>query len=120
MGRTRQVHRKQRSLRVSLASVHLTRAADGDARAAIKYYAQEAGQGVASAFREALKESLAMVAKFPKAGSTTLGTRIGRAGLRTWPLKNFPYLVIYTANEKGVTVFRILHTRRDLPTAFGE
>jgi plasmid stabilization system protein ParE len=36
------------------------------------------------------------------------------------PLAHFPYLVFYVVGDEAVDVWRILHTRRDIPTAMGD
>ena len=36
-------------------------------------------------------------------------------GLRSWPLKRFPYLVFYVEHADHVDVWRVLHQNRDIP-----
>ena len=36
-------------------------------------------------------------------------------GLRSWPVKPYPYLVFYMMARRQVDVWRVLHLRRDIP-----
>ena len=38
-------------------------------------------------------------------------------GLRVRPVTRFPYLVFYVVGDKIVDVWRILHSRRDIPSS---
>lgn len=50
--------------------------------------------------------------------------KIGRArddlaaGLRSWPTST-PYMLFYFADEHGITIARVLHHARDVPTIRG-
>jgi len=37
------------------------------------------------------------------------------AGLCAWPLSTYPFLVFYLECEDHIDVWRVLHTRRDIP-----
>ncbi len=98
-------------------SVRLSRAADGDVRDAIAHYAAEAGEQVATGFRQALKDAVELLARFPEIGATTLGSATSRPGMRTWPLSDFPYLVVYEQTPDYLSVVKVLHARRDIPAS---
>ena len=98
-------------------SVRLSRAADRDIRDAIAHYAAEAGEKVAMGFREALKDAMELLSRFPHIGSTALGAAVSRPAVRTWPLSGFPYLVVYEQSPDSVYVVRVLHTRQDIPAS---
>lgn len=68
-------------------SVRLSRAAYGDVRDAITHYAAEAGEQVAMGFREALKDAIGLLARFPHIGATALGTALSRAGVEPGPYR---------------------------------
>jgi toxin ParE1/3/4 len=36
-------------------------------------------------------------------------------GLRSWPLRRFPYVIFYIEQENHIDVWRVLHARRDIP-----
>ena len=36
---------------------------------------------------------------------------------RAWPLQRFPYVVFHVVGDDKIDVWRILHSRRDLPAA---
>ena len=85
----------------------LSRAADRDIRDAIAHYAAEAGEKVA----------MELLSRFPHIGSTALGAAVSRPAVRTWPLSDFPYLVVYEQSPDSVYVVRVLHTRQDIPAS---
>lgn len=78
------------------------------------FYVDEAGAGVASRFGLALAEAYDRLSAHPAAGSPIAAQRYRRPGLRTWPVKGFPYLVCYFDAPDHVDVWRILHGARDL------
>ena len=56
----------------------------------------------------------------PAAGSSRYARALDLPGLRSWPLKRYPYLVFYTEREDSVDVWRVLHGRRDVPARMRE
>jgi toxin ParE1/3/4 len=40
--------------------------------------------------------------------------------LRCWPLARFPYLVVYVEHADHIDVWRLLHTRRDIPRTLAD
>jgi hypothetical protein len=36
-------------------------------------------------------------------------------GLRSWPLRRFPYLIFFIEREEHIDVWRMLHDQRDIP-----
>jgi toxin ParE1/3/4 len=87
-----------------------------DVEAAGAYYAREAGAGVDAMFLSALDKAVALLQHEPNAGSPRWSLDAGQSGLRSWPLKSFPYLVFYVHGPRGIDVTRVLHTSRDIPT----
>ena len=47
-----------------------------------------------------------------------LGVR--RRGRRVLPVGRFPYLVFYVFDDAAAAVWRVLHTRRDIPSAIAD
>lgn len=78
------------------------------------FYVDEAGAGVAERFGLALTEAYAVLEAHPAAGSPAPEKLYRRPGLRTWPVKGFPYLICYFDTPDHVDVWRILHGARDL------
>lgn len=91
-----------------------------DVRSALDFYLVEAGDTVALAFVEAIDAAFQYIAEFPTAGSSRLGHDLGLPGLRSWPLKRFPYLVFYFDHGDHVVVWRVLHAQRDLPKTLSD
>jgi toxin ParE1/3/4 len=40
--------------------------------------------------------------------------------LRCWPLPHFPYLLMYVERDAAIDVWRVLHTRRDIPSTLAD
>lgn len=96
-------------------SVVLRARARGDVDEAIAHYLDEAGAEVANGFIEALEEALAQLAARPGSGSPRYGHEVNLPGLRSWPLKSYPFLVFYMTTAGRIDVWRVLHARRDIP-----
>jgi toxin ParE1/3/4 len=90
--------------------------ANRDAEAAVDRYRREAGSDIALGFAEALQSAYRAIAEHPALGSPRYGQELGMPGLRSLALKGFPYLVFYVEREDRVDVWRVLHSRRDIPS----
>ncbi len=86
----------------------------------IDYYITEAGDEVALTFIDALERALRHLADHPESGSLWLGSSLGIKGLRVWPIKGFPHIVVYQTFKENVAAVRILHTARDIPATLQE
>jgi toxin ParE1/3/4 len=51
----------------------------------------------------------------PASGSPRYAHLLDLPGLRVWPIRRFPYLVFYVERDDAVAIWRVLHTRRDIP-----
>ncbi len=80
---------------------------------AINHYASEAGPEVASAFIDAFEAAYAAISRRPATGSPRHGSALDLRGLRSRPLKRFPYLVFYVEQPGHIDVWRVLHFTRD-------
>ena len=96
-------------------SVVLRAAARRDVEEAIAHYLEEAGPQVALGFIDALQDALRHIAANPQSGSPRYGHELNLPGLRSWPLKSFPQLVFYMTGHGQIDVWRVLHSRRDIP-----
>ena len=100
--------------------VRLRRIATDDVDTAVDYLLVEAAEGVAARFVDALKGALHHVGRHPHSGSLRFSYDLDVPGLRAWPLAGFPYLAFYVERDDEIDVWRILHTRRDIPAALAD
>lgn len=90
-------------------------AARSDVDEATSHYVDEGGSEVALGFIDALEHALGHLARYPESGSPRYGHELNLPGLRSWPLKPYPYLVFYMTGSETIDVWRVLHDRRDIP-----
>lgn len=95
--------------------VVLRERANRDAEEAVDHYLLEAGERAALAFIDALERACDHVARPPATGSTRHAHELDLPGLRSWPLRGYPYLVFYVERDDRVDVWRLLHAQRDIP-----
>jgi len=100
--------------------VRLRRLAADDIEAAIDHFLEAAGNGVASGLIDALERALHQISRHPHSGSLRFSYELDIPELRAWPLARFPYLVFYVEREGEIDVWRVLHTRRDLPATLAD
>jgi toxin ParE1/3/4 len=89
--------------------------ANRDVDNAVAYYVKEHAQQAALDLVDALQDAYAHIGRRPRMGSSRYAHELDIPGLRTWPLARFPYLVFYVEREDHVDVWRVLHSRRDIP-----
>lgn len=73
---------------------------------AAQWYAAEGGANVAVQFSWALERALQLIGEMPQ-----LGSAYGRH-LRAWPLKRFPYTLVYRVQGEVLTVVAVAHQSR--------
>ena len=71
-------------------------------------------------FDAELANAMANLQRQPKMGSTRFARRLRLRNVRTWPLSRHPYLLVYREAEHGISLLRITHMSRDLPSAYFE
>jgi len=86
-----------------------------DLEEAVDHYIREAGDSVALQFIEAVEIAIRFIASHPASGSPRYAYELDLPGLRTWPVKRFPYLVFYAERGDHVDIWRVLHAQRDIP-----
>lgn len=86
-----------------------------DVDLAVEHYATEAGADVAFGFIDALEQAFTFIGERPSAGSPRWSQELNLPGLRTISLKGYPWLVFYLEFEAHVDVWRVLHSKRDMP-----
>ena len=89
--------------------------AELDIDAAFEYYLTEAGASVAIDFVNGLEKAIQHISNNPLIGSPRYAYELGLPGLRSWPLRKFPYLIFYVDLEQYVEVWRVLHSHADIP-----
>jgi toxin ParE1/3/4 len=105
---------------VSARPVRLRERAAVDIDQAVDYYLAEADIDVALRFVDAFERAVGLIGRSPHSGSLRFSYELEIPDLRVRPLARFPYLVFYVVGDEFVDVWRILHTRRDIPTAMGD
>ncbi|MCY4485248.1 MAG: type II toxin-antitoxin system RelE/ParE family toxin [Spirochaetaceae bacterium] len=68
----------------------------------------------ALAFIDELEEAYRHIAQYPASGSSRYASELDVPGLRSWPLRRYPYVVFYRAQGGHIDVWRVLHGRRDI------
>lgn len=81
-------------------------AAQAELEEAQAYYLQHATPGVAEAFIADYESGARRIIQFPM-----LGTPASR-NLRVFPMRHFPYSIIYQATAETITIRAVAHQRR--------
>lgn len=97
--------------------VHLREQAVHDVDDAISFLLKDHARQAALDLIDALERVYDLIGRHPGAGSTRYGHDLDLRGLRTVPVDGFPYLVFYLEHDDYVDVWRVLHTRRDIPSS---
>lgn len=100
--------------------VFLLDRAERDIEETFEFYGREAGSVVAAAFVERYQAALRAIGEHPAIGSTRYADELDVPGVRSHPLKRFPYLVIYVEYEERILVARVLHAQRDIAAGLEE
>lgn len=80
-------------------------AAEKDLSAAFSFYLEKAGRSVALRFLEEFERALGVLELHPRLGTPTRGRRV-------YPMRIFPYAIIYKEGEPGLLVLVVRHQRR--------
>lgn len=80
-------------------------AAEKDLSRAFAFYLERAGRNVATRFLQEFERALALLEQHPRLGTPSRGRRI-------YPLRIFPYAIIYKEGEPGLLVLVVRHQRR--------
>ncbi|MGB3449954.1 MAG: type II toxin-antitoxin system RelE/ParE family toxin [Giesbergeria sp.] len=94
--------------------------ASHDIEAAIDHYLSENAADAAMGFVDALEQAYRHIGLHAATGSPRYGHALGIPSLRTWPLTRYPFLVFYVEAADHIDVWRVLHTRRDIPERMRE
>ncbi|MSQ70317.1 MAG: type II toxin-antitoxin system RelE/ParE family toxin [Betaproteobacteria bacterium] len=86
-------------------SIH--RFAADDLAEAVRFPKKEAGNGVARRLLNEFERVSKLIEEFPGIGTPTAD------GRQSFPLVDFPYSVIYRAEESGIRILVVRHQNRD-------
>jgi toxin ParE1/3/4 len=89
--------------------------AERDIDEATERYFEEGGLALELRFIDALEAAMRHVAAHGSSGSPRYAGELNMPGLRTWPLKRFPYLVFYIEHDDCIDVLRVLHSVTNIP-----
>jgi toxin ParE1/3/4 len=89
--------------------------ANRDVDEAITWYLEENAAQAALGLIDALEQAYGHITRHPATGSTRYSLELNLPGLRSWPLKKYPYLVFYVERADSIDVWRVLHSQRDIP-----
>jgi toxin ParE1/3/4 len=95
--------------------VRLRQLAAADLDDASEHYRLQAGEQTALDFIDAVERGITRIRRSPHVGSLRFAYEFAIPDLRSWPLRRFPYVVFYIVTDDEIDVWRILHTRRDVP-----
>ena len=85
----------------------------------IAYLRGEARAAVALDFIDALENGINHITRSPNVGSLRFAYELGIPELRAWGLRLFPYVIFYVPLGNRIDIWRVLHTRRDVPGTRG-
>ena len=91
--------------------------AQRELRAAAEWIAADNPQAARGLVRAAMRAA-ALLRRRPQLGARRLNWAPER--YRFWPLRGFPYLIVYDVDAQPPHVVRFVHTARDLPAVLGE
>lgn len=89
--------------------------ADEDVREAVQYLLENAPASALD-FVDVLEQTFLQIQRRPAIGSPRYAHELNLPDLRFWPCKRFPYLVFYVESAQQIDVWRILHSRRNIPS----
>ena len=89
--------------------------AQQDVDEAVAFYLGEGADHAAAGFIDSLEQAYAQIGRHPAIGSPRYAHELDLPGLRSWPLRRYPFLVFYVEGEEQIGVWRVLHGRRDIP-----
>ncbi len=97
---------------------HLRARAATDVDDAIAYLRVDAGDAILLAFIDALQRGIERLKRSPNTGSLRFAYELGIPDVRALGLRRFPYVIFYVPFDDRIDIWRVLHTRRDVPATF--
>lgn len=74
---------------------------------ATQWYLDDGGPAAAEQFEWAVHRALRLLAFMPRLGTPSY------PGVRTWPLKHFPYTLVYRVKGSAIIVVAVAHQSRE-------
>lgn len=100
---------------MSAKPVILRERARQDIEEAVDHYIDVAGERIALRYIDALEQAFRHIGQHPATGSPRHAHELDLPGLRSRPVKAYPYLVFYVEHSDHIDVWRVLHGQRDIP-----
>ena len=85
-----------------------------DVDEALDHYMNTGEAHAALGFIDELERAYRHIAQYPASGSSRYASELDVPGLRSWPLRRYPYVVFYRAQGGHIDVWRVLHGRREI------
>lgn len=95
--------------------IRLRALAAADLEDAAGYYRESAGEETALDFIDEVRAAFGMISSGPGIGNLRYSYDLDIPGLRAFPITRFDHAVFYVETDDVLDVWRILHTRRDIP-----
>lgn len=74
---------------------------------ATRWYLADGGPAVAEQFEWAVQRALRLLGFMPRLGTPSY------PGVRTWPLKDYPYTLVYRVKSDVISVIAVAHQSRE-------
>ena len=100
---------------MSSPTVRFRALAAADVEAAVDHYQRDAGEAVALDFIESLEQCVSRIRRSPHVGSLRYSYELDIPELRVLGARRFPYLIFYVPHDDCIDIWRVLHSRRDIP-----
>jgi toxin ParE1/3/4 len=94
--------------------------AAADVDDAVDHYRREAGEAVAIDFIQSLERCVRQIGRSPHIGSLRFSYELDIPELRVLSTRRFPYLIFYVPIDDSIDIWRVLHSRRDIPSTLAE
>lgn len=98
--------------------IRLRTLASADLEDAAIYYRDNADEQTALGFLDEVQAAVKLISSGPGIGTLRYSYDLDIPGLRAFPIRRFDHAVFYVEDDDVVDVWRILHTRRDIPATF--
>jgi len=105
---------------VAKRTVRFRARAASDVDAAVDHYQREAGEAVALDFIDAVEQCVRRIRTSPHLGSLRFSYELDIPELRVIGTQRFPYLVSYVPDDDSIDIWRVLHSRRDIPNTLAD
>jgi plasmid stabilization system protein ParE len=73
----------------------------------VRWYLDEAGVDQAERFDQAVSKAVTLLCRMPGLGTPLFGT------LKAWPLRRFPFTLIYRVEREELVIVALAHQNRD-------